>query len=261
MKKITNLLPNHHNKPAIYHTCNRKFNIFLFFLFLTCISLCAAFHISQTKIPVVSNKFFLKKITNADSHQFTVVIDPGHGGRDPGKVGTMETLEKDINLQISLYLKEILENQDIKVIMTRTEDQDLSTTTTNFKVSDMKERVSLIQESNADLVISIHQNSYTDPDVYGAQCFYRTNSTEGEKLASLIQKQIIASTNQTKIRNIKSNNDYYLLKRSPVPTIIVECGFLSNPQEEQLLLSEDYQRKMAWAIHLGILQYYNLSDK
>lgn len=261
MKKTTNFLPNHNSKTNTHHTYNHKFNIFLFFLFLTCISLCAVFHISQTKIPVVSNKFFLKKITNADSHQLTVVIDPGHGGRDPGKVGTMGTLEKDINLQISLFLKEMLESQDIKVIMTRTEDQDLSNTSTNFKISDIKKRVALIKESAADLVISIHQNSYTVPDVYGAQCFYCTNSTEGEKLASLIQKQIIASTNQTKIRNIKSNNDYYLLKHSPVPTIIAECGFLSNPQEERTLLSEDYQRKMAWAIHLGILQYFHLTDK
>ena len=261
MKKATVLLPNRNNKSNTHHTCNRKFNIFLFFLLLACISLSAILLIPQTRIPVLSDKSFFKNIMNNTSPQFTVIIDPGHGGRDPGKVGTAGTLEKDINLQIALYLKEILESQSIKIIMTRAEDQDLSKTSTNFKISDMKERVALIQESNADLVISIHQNSYTDPDVYGAQCFYCTNSTEGEKLASLIQKQIIVSTNQTKIRDIKSNNDYYLLKHSPVPTIIVECGFLSSPQEEQLLLSEDYQRKMAWAIHLGILQYFNLPDK
>ena len=141
--------------------------------------------------------------------------------------------------------------------MTRIEDKDLSTTSANFKISDMKERIALIEKSNADLVISIHQNSYTDSKVYGAQCFYCTNSTEGEELASIIQKQIIASTNQTKIREIKSNNDYYLLKHSPIPTVIVECGFLSNPAEEKLLLTDEYQRKMAWAIHLGVLQYLN----
>ena len=119
----------------------------------------------------------------------------------------------------------------------------------------MKERVSLVQESNAALVVSIHQNSYTDPNVYGAQCFFYDDSNDGKELASIIQKQIISSTNQTKIREIKSNADYYLLKHSPLPTVIVECGFLSNPKEEQLLVTEKYQRKMAWAIHLGILQY------
>ena len=260
MKKNLFTSPNPNNPQTQHYSC-RKFNIFLFFLLLACISLSAILLIPQTRIPVLSDKSFFKNIINNTSPQFTVVIDPGHGGRDPGKVGTMGTLEKDINLQISLFLKEMLESQDIKVIMTRTEDQDLSNTSTNFKISDIKKRVALIKESAADLVISIHQNSYTVPDVYGAQCFYCTNSTEGEKLASLIQKQIIASTNQTKIRDIKSNNDYYLLKHSPVPTIIAECGFLSNPQEERTLLSEDYQRKMAWAIHLGILQYFHLTDK
>lgn len=217
--------------------------------------LCAAFvilHIispvSKNKIPVQSNSYHL-------SSSPTIIIDAGHGGKDPGKVGTVGTLEKDINLAIALYLKEILENQDIKIIMTRDEDMDLSKTSSNRKISDMKERVALIQESNADLVVSIHQNSYTAPQVYGAQCFYRTNSTEGEQLASIIQKQIITSTNQTKIRTIKSNDDYYLLKHSSIPTVIVECGFLSNPEEEKLLLTDEYQRKMAWAIHLGILQY------
>lgn len=220
--------------------------------------LCAAFvilHIispvSKNKIPVQSNSYHL-------SSSPTIIIDAGHGGKDPGKVGTVGTLEKDINLAIALYLKEILENQDIHVIMTRENDMDLSTTSSNRKISDMKERVALIQESNAELVVSIHQNSYTAPQVYGAQCFYRTNSTEGEQLASIIQNQIITSTNQTKIRSIKSNDDYYLLKHSPLPTVIVECGFLSNPEEEKLLLTDEYQRKMAWAIHLGILKYLNI---
>ncbi len=257
MKKTTILLHNHNNKSCTPNTCNRKFNIFSIFLFLACIGLCVILLLPQTKIPVLSGKFFLKNMKKNTSPQFTIVIDPGHGGRDPGKVGTAGTLEKDINLQIALYLKEILESQDIKVIMTRTEDKDLSTATTNFKISDMKERVSLLQKSNADLVISIHQNSYTDPKVYGAQCFYHTNSTEGKELASIIQNKIITATKQTKIREIKSNNDYYLLKHSPVPTVIAECGFLSNPKEEQLLITDTYQRKMAWAIHLGILQYLN----
>lgn len=223
----------------------------------TCIYLCIAliiilllFPLFQNKIPVQSNSYHL-------SSPATIIIDPGHGGKDPGKVGTTGTLEKDINLAIALYLKDMLENQDIKIIMTRDKDMDLSKTSSNRKISDMKERVALIQESNADLVVSIHQNSYTAPQVYGAQCFYRTASTEGEELASIIQNQIITSTNQTKIRTIKSNDDYYLLKHSSIPTVIVECGFLSNPEEEKLLLTDEYQRKMAWAIHLGILQYLN----
>lgn len=189
-----------------------------------------------------------------------IIIDAGHGGSDPGKVGVAGTREKDINLKIALYLKDMLEAQDIEVIMTRDEDEELSTDSTNRKASDMKERVSLIQESNADAVVSIHQNSYTDPQVYGAQCFYYTDSEEGKELASILQEQIVSSTNQTKIREIKSNADYYLLKHSSLPTVIVECGFLSNPEEEKLLLDKEYQRKMAWAIHLGILKYLNTAN-
>lgn len=238
---------------------------FLSFIMLSIIltlSFCTVLSTSKTLETTSSNKILTKgnPIPNSFSSP-TIIIDPGHGGKDPGKVGSSGTLEKDINLQIALYLKEILEAQDINVIMTRKEDKELTTNENNRKMADMKERIKLIEESNADLVISIHQNSYTTPEVYGAQCFYRTNSAEGEQLATIIQNQIITSTNQTKIRPIKENNDYYLLKHSPVPTVIVECGFLSNPEEEKLLLTEDYQRKMAWSIHFGILQYINIKNK
>lgn len=237
----------------------KKISFLLFASLIICISLGTIFLIPQTRLPTLSGKSSLENITKNIPQNFTIVIDPGHGGRDPGKVGTTGTLEKEINLKIALILKEILEAQDIDVIMTREEDKDLSKTSTNLKVSDMKERVAAIQKSDADLVISIHQNSFTSPDVYGAQCFYHTNSSEGKQLATILQNQIITSTNQTKIRNIKSNDDYYLLKYSPTPTVIVECGFLSNPTEEKLLLTEEYQRNIAWAIHLGVLQYLNLT--
>lgn len=205
----------------------------------------------NTSLPKQSLKTETKKPAT------TIVIDAGHGGADPGKVSEAGTLEKDINLKIAYYLKEMLETQNINIIMTRTEDKDLATETSHRKLSDIKERVKLMENSNADIVISIHQNSYPKTDVYGAQCFYPTESEEGKTLAAIIQNQIIQSTNQTKIREIKPNNDYYLLKHSSTPIVIVECGFLTNPEEEQLLLSENYQREMAWAIHLGILQYLN----
>lgn len=228
---------------------------FIFFSFLFCLCLCAVLYLTQILSPTLQNKISVQSNSYHLSSCPTIIIDPGHGGRDPGKVGTEGTLEKDINLKIALYLKKILETQDVKVLMTRQEDKDLSKTSSNFKASDLKERVAFIQKNDADLVISIHQNSYTTPEVHGAQCFYHTNSPEGEQLAAIIQNQIIASTTQTKIRSVKGNNDYYLLKHSPIPTVIVECGFLSNPDEEKLLLTQEYQRQMAWAIHLGILQY------
>lgn len=198
-----------------------------------------------------------QNILNKSAGGSVVVIDAGHGGSDPGKIGVAGTKEKDINLIIALLLKNLLEAQDIQVVMTRDNDEELSTDFSRRKLSDMAERISLINKSNANVVVSIHQNSYTSPEIYGAQCFYYTHSAEGKELASLIQEQIISSTEQTKIREIKSNSDYYLLKHSDAPTVIVECGFLSNPEEEQLLLTKEYQEKMAWAIHLGILRYLN----
>lgn len=256
MKKKSTLFPIHAPTQKILISCG-KFNIFTFLILAVCLCLGIILLIPQTILPTLSEKVFLHSTTTNIPSKFTVVIDPGHGGNDPGKVGVTGTLEKNINLKIALHLKEMLEAQDLQVIMTRDTDKDLATTSTNLKVSDMKERISLIQKSSADIVVSIHQNSYSSPEIYGAQCFYYTNSPEGEQLASILQNQIIASTNQTKIREIKDNNNYYLLKHSTPPTVIVECGFLSNPEEENLLLTEEYQRKMAWAIHLGILQYLN----
>lgn len=229
------------------------FAFFIFFLFIMGILLLPTNPLSS---PFALLQETFAKNTMADSDSVPIiVIDAGHGGSDPGKIGVAGTLEKDINLKIALYLKEMLEAQNIKVIMTRNSDKDLSTDSSHFKLSDMKNRIALIKESCADLVISIHQNSYTTPDVWGAQCFYFTDSEKSKSLAALLQNQIIRSTGQTKKREIKSNNDYYLLKNSPVPTVIAECGFLSNPEEEQLLLQDTYQRKMAWAIHLGLCQH------
>lgn len=217
---------------------------------------------SQTQESSISDSSSPNKSTfqskSLDTPVATIVIDAGHGGPDPGKVSESGTLEKDINLKITYILKEMLEAQNINVIMTREEDKDLATETSHRKLSDIKERVKLMEASNADAIISIHQNSYPDSDIYGAQCFYPTNSEEGKNLATILQNQIIETTNQTKIREIKANDDYYLLKHSSTPIVIVECGFLTNPEEEQLLLNHDYQRKLAWAIHMGILKYLNI---
>lgn len=256
MKKISHPFPGPtlEKRNPIFRN---KYNLFFLLLITIFICLSLFFLIPQTILPTLSPKAFFKSSLTKIPSKFTIIIDPGHGGKDPGKVGTSGALEKEINLKIALYLKELLENQDIDVLLTRDTDMDLSITSSNRKISDMKERIAFIQKNDANLVISIHQNSYITSEVYGAQCFYHPDSREGKHLASSIQEQIITSTKQEKIRYIKSNDDYYLLKHSPLPTVIVECGFLSNKEEEQLLLSNEYQRKMAWGIHLGILQYLN----
>lgn len=188
----------------------------------------------------------------------TVVIDAGHGGIDPGKVGINDALEKDINLSIALKLKKYLEQQDIRVVMTRETDDGLyEESDSNKKVKDMKKRLAIMEEAKPSLTISIHQNSYPEESVSGMQVFYYETSIEGKALAEMMQQTMIACLKPQKERTAKANDTYYLLKKTSVPIVIVECGFLSNRAEADMLVSSDYQEKMAWAIHMGVLRYLN----
>jgi len=187
-----------------------------------------------------------------------VVIDAGHGAADSGKVGINNALEKDINLAIALRLKELLEQQDVKVVMTREDDQGTYPQTgSNRKVRDMQKRVEIINKEQPALTVSIHQNSFPDQSVSGAQTFYFEGSEEGKTAAEILQKQLITTLQPDKERVAKSDTSYYLLKNTDYPIVIVECGFLTNPKEAELLCDEMYQQQAAWAIHLGILQYLN----
>ena len=190
-----------------------------------------------------------------------VVIDAGHGGIDPGKVGVNDALEKEINLNIAMHLKDLLEQNDITVVMTREEDKDLaSENASNRKNEDLRARVQLIANTAPIAVVSIHQNSYPEEDVDGAQVFYYSGSEEGKLLGTIIQEQLKKEIDDENHRVAKANKDYYLLKRSSSPAVIVECGFLSNYKEAELLITEEYQEKLAFAIHLGILQYIKTKD-
>lgn len=188
--------------------------------------------------------------------QYTVVIDPGHGGVDPGKVGVHEEKEKDINLEIALRLKELLEKEKYTVIMTRETDQGLyQETDSNKKLADLQARCALINDSNVDIAVSIHQNSYPDGSVKGAQVFYQTSSEQGKILADTLQNQIITDIADGNKRTSKANDNYYMLLHTSVPMVIVECGFLSSPEEAALLCDTAYQQKMAQAIADGIDAY------
>lgn len=188
----------------------------------------------------------------------TIVIDPGHGGNDPGKVAINSALEKDVNLAIALKLKKYLEQEDMEVVMTRQEDKGLyEETDSNKKVHDMKNRLAIMEGAKPALVVSVHQNSYPEESVSGVQVFYYRDSAEGKRAALLMQEQMIATLQPAKERKAKENSTYYILKKTTVPTIIVECGFLSNREEADRLTSEDYQERVAWAIHLGIMRYIN----
>lgn len=183
----------------------------------------------------------------------TIVIDPGHGGNDPGKVSESGLLEKDINLEIALHLEKLLKNKGYNVILTRDQDKELA----SDKSQDLSKRVKLMSDKDVDLVVSIHQNSFSSPESCGPQVFYYTNSKEGSKLATCISNTINSSLEIEKPREIQENSDYYILKNSSKPTIIVECGFLSNPKEAELLSDSSYQQKLARAIYFGIVSYFN----
>ena len=193
-----------------------------------------------------------------DDSKFTVVIDAGHGGFDSGKVGVDGTLEKDINLMIAKQLEQLLIAADVNVIMTRNDDTGLyEESSNNKKRQDMKNRAALMNQAKPDCVVSIHQNSYPQESIDGAQVFYYTKSEKGKLLAALIQDSLISRADPANHRIEKSNDSYYLLKNVSSPIVIVECGFLSNWAESKKLVDDTYQQKLAWAIHLGILQYLN----
>lgn len=188
----------------------------------------------------------------------TVIIDAGHGGFDPGKVGVNNALEKDINLSIALKLKSLLEQNDIRIIMTRETDEGLyEESDSNKKNADLRKRVEIINSSDAVIAVSIHQNSFPEESSKGAQVFYHSKSPEGKILAEIIQEQIKETIGDGNHRLAKSNESYYMLKKTENPLVIVECGFLSNWKESELLVDDAYQARMAWAIHLGIMNYIN----
>ncbi|MBQ7794956.1 MAG: N-acetylmuramoyl-L-alanine amidase [Lachnospiraceae bacterium] len=187
-----------------------------------------------------------------------VVIDAGHGGNDPGKVGVDGSLEKDINLQIAMRLKQYLEAADVEVVMTREEDMGLySEDDSSKKMADMKKRCEIIDESGAELVVSIHQNSYHEEYVSGGQVFYYKDSEKGKKLAEILQERFTYVLGEENRRLAKANGNYYLLLHVKCPIVIAECGFLSNWKEAALLQDADYQDRMAWTLHMGILEYLN----
>lgn len=187
-----------------------------------------------------------------------VCLDVGHGGNDPGKVGIDGSLEKDINLAIALKLRDYLKQSDVRVIMTREEDKGLyKESDSGKKAADMRNRCTLIEEAKPDLTVSIHQNSYHEESVSGGQVFYYKGSEKGKKLAEILQKRFDYVLGEKNRRLAKPNDSYYLLLHVKCPIVIAECGFLSNRTEAALLNTPDYQDRLAWTLHMGIMEYLN----
>jgi len=202
-------------------------------------------------LPVVKKESI--KTVFAPLEKKIIVIDAGHGGWDPGKTGSAGENEKNINLAIAKKLTMLLESGGAVVYTIRNTDEALG----QSKKEDMSERKKIIDMSKADILVSIHQNSFPSAEVKGAQVFYHGDSKEGEMLAGCIQKKLCEILDSSNDRIEKANESYYILRKTEIPAVIVECGFLSNPQEENKLNSSDYQNKTAWAIYCGINQYFD----
>nr|OOB76837.1 MAG: hypothetical protein BEN19_00425 [Epulopiscium sp. Nuni2H_MBin003] len=190
-----------------------------------------------------------------------IVIDPGHGGYDPGKVGSNGVYEKNINLDISLKLRDYLEDNGYKIILTRDTDCDLDNIPDKFhKNNDMRARKDIINSSKAQVLVSIHQNAFSQESVRGAQVFYYSDTGSGKTLANFVQTSIREKVDPNNTRPIKNSPDYFLLKTSDMPAIIIECGFLTNKEEERMLLNAEYQSLIAGAIGDGIIQFLTTSS-
>ena len=187
----------------------------------------------------------------------TIVIDAGHGGKDGGAVGRVSGVsESELNLSFAKKLKRLCQSFGFDVVLTRSDMEGLySPTAENKKKSEMEKRRKIIEKSGADLVVSIHMNSFPSSQACGAQVYYADGSVSGQALADSVQTSLFKGIENSK-RTAKVG-DFYVLNCTDKPSILVECGFLSNPNEETLLQDESYQEKFCYILFCGILQFYN----
>lgn len=217
-----------------------KYKIIALLLLLLCISGFEYSYAKERSLPLFGKVIYL---------------DPGHGGSDPGAM-YKDVKEKEINLEISKKLEKTFTDLGATVYLTRYDDYDLSLPNTiNRKRSDLSRRSNIINKSECDLFLSIHLNAETSSSWKGAQVFYNTNNSENKKIAEIIQKEFKEQLYSK--REYKNSNDLYLQKRITRPGVLLELGFLSNPNERYLLQTEDYQNKVVNVIKDGILTYFN----
>lgn len=187
---------------------------------------------------------------------YTIVIDAGHGGRDGGAVGSTGVTESELNLEFSLKLKELCEDYGFKVVLTRKDMNGLySLFATNKKKSEMKKRQEIIEKAKPDVVVSIHMNSFSSSSS-GAQCFYASGNESGQVLATRVQQALSTEIEHT--GTSAKVGDFYVLNCTDYASVLVECGFLSNPEEEQKLCDEEYQTNFCRTLLYGILDYFEM---
>ena len=215
-----------------------------------------AFYLSRSKHELAEQKAV--EVMSPSLANRIIVVDPGHGGIDPGVVGRSGTLEKDIVLEVGRRLEVNLEQAGATVLMTRDTDTDLSDPGTigasAKKREDLKRRVALANDNKADLYVSIHVNSTSDASRRGAQTFVQQGSPESKKASQFIQSELAGTLKNTDRQ--PSEIDLYISRSTSMPTVIVEIGFMTNEAEAKLLNDPTYQGKVAWAIYAGVVKYF-----
>ena len=195
----------------------------------------------------------------------TIVIDAGHGTPDEGAQSSNGTTEAQTNLKIALKLQNLLEQNGSKVILTRSDEKAIysldSKTLRQKKISDIRNRVKIGNENSADIYVSIHLNKIPQSEYFGWQCFYNTKNENSKKLAKQIQENLNEAIQKENNRVPMKLDTVYIMKNVEIPISIVECGFLSNPEEEKQLLEDGYQNRLAWGIYNGILDYFYTVEK
>lgn len=195
----------------------------------------------------------------AASTKPVIVLDAGHGGLDSGAVGATGVLEKDVNLSIVLALRDMFEMSGFEVVLTRDEDISIYDPGVegirNQKLNDMDNRLEIIQKYPDSIFLCIHQNNFTDPKYFGGQMFYNNNNPQNRTLAQIMQNKF-AQLQPGNGREIKlTGEELFLLKSNKNPSLMIECGFLSNPEEEQKLSTWEYQQKVAFTIYGGVMEF------
>ena len=222
-----------------------------------------SFHIAGTENNLNQDSKVEKSVVETTSTPVsgkTVVLDAGHGKPDEGAESSNGTTEAETNLKITLKVQNLLEQSGCTVILTRSDENAIydldSKTLKQKKISDIRNRVKIGNEASADIFVSVHLNKIPQSQYYGWQCFYKNGNEQSTKLAKSIQSNLNKSIQKENNRVAMKIDNVYIIKHVEIPTSIVECGFLSNPEEEQQLLDDNYQNKIAWGIYNGIIEYF-----
>ena len=219
-----------------------------------------AYVITGYNVNTIKNKTKTVETVALPVNNRVIVLDAGHGVPDEGAQSSNGTTEAESNLKIALKVQNLLEQSGATVILTRSDENAIydldSKTLKQKKISDIHNRVKIGNESSADIFVSIHLNKIPQQQYWGWQTFYKQESPEGQKLATSIQNSLNESIQKENKRVPMKIENVYIIKHVEIPTTIVECGFLSNPEEEQLLLNNEYQDKLAWGIYTGIMDYF-----